>query len=155
MLDKTAYETLSRWIVSGFPTHTTQNVTDSLSMRLLQRLSSSLLFAEYPSTSDVPQDLHAFWRKVELSFEVLKVLETGAKGSRTSKTASPISRKRTNRGNPDHFDSIGISVPTTDAEVHDVRARVLSELQSILEVRAFTDHPCILCSIGHSTTSSF
>ena len=140
MLDEKAYEKLSGWIVSGFPTPTTPNATDTFSMKLLQRLSSSLLFAEYPSAADAPPDLDVFWRKVEPSFKVLQDLEANTKGSWTRKTAPSTNRRRgetVTRGgriDPRNFDSIGIDVPVTDTEVREVRARVLSELQSILEV---------------------
>jgi hypothetical protein len=132
VLDEKAYEKLSRWIVLGFPTSATPNMMDTVSMRLLQRFSASLLFAEYPSAADAPPDLDIFWRKVELSFKVLRDLETKSKGSRTSKPVSPISRRETI--DPRHFDSMEISMPVTDTEVREAHARVLSELQSILEV---------------------
>jgi hypothetical protein len=140
VLDEKAYEILSRWIISRFPTPTAPDMADTLSMKLLQRLSSSLLFAEYPSAADAPPDLGVFWRKVETSFKLLRDLEVNAKASPTGKAASPISRKRGGtvarggRVDPRHFDSMGFNVPTTDTEVREVRARVLSELQSILEV---------------------
>jgi len=143
VLDEKAYQRLSTWIISGFPTPTTTNVTDTLSMKLLQRLSSSLLFAEYPSAADAPPDLSVFWRKVELSFELLRDLEAGVKGSRTGEATSPISRKKGKtvaRGgpvDPFRFDPLGINVPNTETEARQAHARVLSELQSILEVCGF------------------
>jgi len=109
-------------------------------MKLLQRLSSSLLFAEYPSTADAPPDLRAFWRKVGLSFNILKELEENANNTYTNGDTSPVSRKRgkqaskNRRIDPLPFDSMGITVPCTDVEVRDVYSRVLSQLQSILEV---------------------
>ena len=114
-------------------------------MKLLQRLSASLLFAEYPSAADAPSDLDVFWRKVELSLKVLRDLEANEKGSLTGNTAPPTSRRRRatvtrgNRVDPCHFDAMGISPPTTGAEVREVCAGVLSELQGILEVRGSTD----------------
>ena len=108
-------------------------------MKLLQRLSASLLFAEYPSAADAPPDLDVFWRKVEHSFKILQDLEANMKGSRTGDTVSPISHKRRKTitrdspVDPFHFDYSGVKVPTTDAEVH---TGTLSELQSILEVWA-------------------
>ena len=149
-MDEKAYEKLSRWIVSEFPVPTTPNMIDALSMKLLQRLSSSLLFAEYPSAADTPPDLPAFWRKVELSFKVLQDLEANTKGSRIGKTAFPISRRRGekmtggSRVDLRHFDSMGINVPITDTEVREVYARVLSELQAILEVRGFMNVPDVV-----------
>jgi len=109
-------------------------------MKLLRRLSSSLLFAEYPSAADAPPDLRVFWRKVELSFNVIKELEENANSTLTNGNMSPVSRKRSKqtsrnrRIDPIPFDSMGITVPTTDVEVRDAYAGVLSQLQSILEV---------------------
>ena len=143
MLDENAYEKLSKWVITGFPTHATPNMVDTISMRLLQRLSSSLLFAEYPSVADAPPDLRVFWRKVELSFNVLKELDEHASGALTSGNISPTSRKRgkqtfkNRRIDPHPFDSLGIAVPTTDVEVRDAYTGVLAQLRSILEVRLF------------------
>ena len=143
MLDKKAYERLSRWIVSGLPTHIIPNATKTFSMKLLQRLSSSLLSAEYPSAADTPPDLPVFRRKVELSFNVLKELEKDINSAPTSGNMFPVSRRKgkqvpKNRCfNPLSFNSMEIAVPTTDVEVHDVYVGILSQLQSILEVRRF------------------
>jgi len=140
VLDEKAYQRLSTWIISGFPTPTTTKMSDTLSMKLLQRLSSSLLFAEYPSATDAPPDLRVFWKKVELSFNVIKELEENANNALTNGSTSPVSRKRGKQAsknrhiNPLPFDSMGITVPTTDMEVRDAYAGVLSQLQSILEV---------------------
>jgi len=144
VLDEKAYDKLSKWIVSGFPTSTTPNLMDALSVKLLQRLSSSLLFAEYPSAADAPPDLPEFWRKVGLSFKVLQELEADARASRISKAVPPISRKkggrmtRGSRAGP-QSDSAEVSVPITGAEACVVRAKLLPELQSILEVCGFVD----------------
>ena len=161
MLGEKAYEKLSKWIISEFPTPATRNATDTISMKLLQRLSASLLFAEYPSAADAPSDLDVFWREVEVSFKILQGLEANMEGSRTGKTASPISRKKgraATRGSQidsRHFDAIGVSVPTTSTETRDVCARVLSELQSVLEVRRFMYDTHTWRSISCSITSSF
>lgn len=110
-------------------------------MKLLQRLSSSLLFAEYPSAADAPPDLRVFWRKVELTFNVLKGLEGNFSNTCASGGISPISRKRgkqatrNRRIDPLPFDSMGIAVPSTDVELRDVCAGLLPQLQSMLEVR--------------------
>jgi hypothetical protein len=113
-------------------------MTDTPSMKLLHRLSSSLLFAEYPSAADAPPDLRVFWRKVELSFNILKDLEENANNIYASGNVSPVSRKKgkqaykNRRIDPLPFDSMGIAMPSTDAEVRDVYSTVLSQLQSIL-----------------------
>ena len=112
-------------------------------MRLLQRFSSSLLSAEYPSTADVPHNLRVFSRKVELSLDVLEHLQRSTNYALMGRNTSPVSRKRSKsvtssrRIDPLPFNSMGISVPSTDAEVHDVYIRVLSQLRTILEVRGF------------------
>lgn len=117
-------------------------------MRLLQRFSSSLLFADYPSSADAPPNLRVFWRKVELSFNVLKNLEESANNASVGRNISLVSRKKgkgvTNnrRIDPLPFDSMGIAIPTTDAEVRDVYVEILSQLQNIMEVCGFiTDTP--------------
>jgi hypothetical protein len=142
-LDENAYEKFSKWVTSGFPTPTTSNMVDTMSMRLLRRLSSSLLFVEYPSTADAPPDLRVFWKRVGLSFDVLKELEENASGAFTSGNVSPTSRKKgkqtfkNRRIDPLPFDSMGITVPTTGVEVHEAYVGVLAQLQNILEVRGF------------------
>lgn len=143
VVDENAYDKLTKWVISEFPTPTTPKMVDAMSMRLLKRLSSSLLFAEYPSAADAPPDLRAFWKKVESSFDVLKELEEHANGAFTSGNVSPTIRKRAKqtvknrRIDPLPFDSMGITVPTTDMEVRDVYIAVLTQLQKILEVRGF------------------
>lgn len=135
-------------------------MADTLSMKLLQRLSSSLLFAEYPSAADAPPDLRVFWRKVELSFNILKELEENANSTYTNGNISPISRKKgkqsskNRRIDPLPFDSMGITVPNTDVEIRDVYAGVLQQLQSILEVRGYPLSACLELS-GRSTISSY
>ena len=84
-----------------------------------------------------------FCRKVELSFDVLKALEENADGALTGVNVSPVSRKKGRAVtinyhiNPVPFDSMGVAVPTTGTEVHGVYVEILSQLQSILEVRGF------------------
>ena len=161
-MDEGAHGKLSKWILAGFPTFATPNMMDTMSMRLLQRFSSSLLFAEYPSTANVPPDLRVFWRKVELSFSVLKNLEENANGPLTGGNISPVSRRKgktvtsNRRIDPLPFDSMGITVPTTNTEVLDVCIRILSELQSILEVSGFvTNSLRRKLNNRHSTIFSF
>jgi len=113
---------------------------DTMSIRLLQRFSSSLLTAGYQTSADVSRDLRAFRKKVELSFSILKNIEENANGALTGEGISPTRRKKgkvatyNRRIDPLPFDSMGITVPTTDAEVRDVYIEVLSQLRSILEV---------------------
>ena len=144
VLNEKAYEKLSSWVILEFPTATTPNVTDTLCMRLLQRLSASLLFAEYPSAADAPKDLHGFWKKVELSFKSLQDLETNPKAFRRGCAPSSTNRKRgetlTRSGRVDPG-PLGIDATTTEAGAHVARARILSELRSILEVRGYSQYP--------------
>ena len=143
MLEEKAFEKLSKWISAGFPTPTTPKIMDTIGMRLLQRFSSSLLFADYPTSADAPPNLRVFWRKVELSSSVLKNLENTTNAS-IGRNISPVSRKKgkgivnNRRIDPLPFDSMGIAVPTTDTEVRDVYVEILSQLRSILEVRGCT-----------------
>lgn len=123
---------------------------DTLSIQLLQRFSSSLLFAKYPSPADVSPNLRVFCRKVELSFSILRVLKENANSALSGANKSPVRRKKrkavTNNYcfDPLPFKSMGIAVPTTDAEVRDVCVTVLSQLQDILEVCGFiADSPCV------------
>jgi hypothetical protein len=133
---------LSNSMIASFPASAEPN-TNAMSMRVLQQFSSSLLSAEYPSTSSETPNLRALRRKTDLSFNVLKNLEENASGSLTGETASLTGRKKgkaaTNIRNLDPlpFDSMGIAVPNTDAEVRDVYLKVLSQLRDILKVRSF------------------
>ncbi|KAF9642213.1 P-loop containing nucleoside triphosphate hydrolase protein, partial [Thelephora ganbajun] len=139
VLEEEAYEKLSKWIVTGFPTSTTPNMMDTMSVRLLQRFSSSLLSVEYPPAADAPPNLHVLRGKVELSFNVLRDLEENIDSALTKRRTFPTSHEKGNAVtidrhiSPHLFDAMGIIVPTTDAEVHDVYVQVLSQLQSTLE----------------------
>lgn len=130
-------------------------------MRLLQRFSSSLLSVEYPSAADAPSNLRVFRRKVELSFNILKDLQESADSALARGNISPVSRKKgravANKRQIDlsSFDSMGITVPTTDAEVRDVYVGVLSQLRSILEVCRFMVNSPREGLNNSSTTSSF
>lgn len=131
---------LWKWIVTQFPTPTTPNLTDTMSMHLLRNFSSSLISVEYPSIANELPNLREFRRTVELSFDVLRILEENA--DRIS-TRGDVHRKRgksvsNNRYfDPLPFDSMEVSVPTTAAEVNAVYTQVLSQLQSVLEVCDF------------------
>ena len=156
-----AFEKLSKWIVTGFPTPTTPNMMDTMSMQLLRRFSSSLLSTEYPSAASAPPNLRVFWRKVELSFDVLRNLEENANSASVGGNISPVSRRKgkavtsNRRLDPLPFDSMGIAVPTTDAEVRDVYIEVLSQLRTILEVCGFIAGGLRVALNSPSTTSLF
>ena len=95
---------------------------------------------EYPSTANELPNLRESRRTVELSFDVLRILEENADRIQTRGNIFPVNRKRgksvtKNRFfDPLPFDSMGIIVPTTTAEVNAVYAQVLSQLQGTLEV---------------------
>ena len=82
-----------------------------------------------------------FWNKVELLFKVLEELGGNVISAPTGGNISPINHKKgklafKNRHfDPLPFDSAGITVPITDAEVRGVYDGALPQLQSILEVR--------------------
>ena len=134
------YKRLSKWMVTGIPAPTTPNITNTMSMQLLRRFSSSLLSTEYPSPTDEPPNLGELWKKVELSLDILKHLQENVDRALTGRSTSPVTRKK-GKGIAKHryidplpFNSIGIAVPTTDVEVRDVCDRILSQLQGIFEV---------------------
>ena len=141
VLDDQAYERLSRWIIGQFPTPATSNVMGALCIKLVKRLSSSLMSVEGVSTAGYRNELREFRRKVGLSLDILR--EFGGCGDRASIGAdvSPISRKmskapaRRIQLNPHSFDCMGIAVPTTEDEVRAVCGEILPRLQSILGVR--------------------
>ena len=116
---------------------------NTMSMRVLQQFSSSLLAAEYPSTSDDTPNLRALRRKVDRSFNILKNLEENASIALTGENSSLVGRKKgkaitkIHNLDPFPFDSMGIATPITDTEVRDVYLKVLSQLRNILEVRSF------------------
>lgn len=147
VMDQNAFEKLTKCVISGFPTSMVPKMVDTTSMKLLQRLSYSLLFAEYPSAADAPPDLRVFWKKVESSLGVLKELEDYANGATTGPKMSSTSYNRGKRAvksrhiNPLPFDSMGMAVPTTDTEVRDACIEVLAQLHKILEVRGHDRWP--------------
>lgn len=160
VLEEGAYKKLSKWIITGFPTSAAQNMMDTMSMELLQRFSSSLLSVEDLSTTEAPHDLHGLRRKVELLFNVLKHLRENFSNASTSRETSNrkkgkavIKNRRVDRL---PFDSVGMTMPTTDAGVRDVYSVVLSQLRGILEVSVFATSglrvglncPSITCSFS-------
>ena len=133
-----AYKRLSKWMATGLPAPTTPNISNTLSMQLLRRFSSSLLSADYPSPTDAPPKLSELWKKVELLLDVLNHLQENTDGALTG-VARKKGKATTKKCyiDPLPFGSIGIAVPTTDAEVRGVCVQILSQLQGIFEVCAF------------------
>ena len=135
-LDGQAYERLSKWIVSQFPTSATPNVMEALGIKLLQRLSSSLMSAE-----EHRNELREFQKKVGSSLNVLEELARCADRVSVGANVSPISRKRPKAPvrhiqlDPHPFDCMGIAVPVTEVEVRALCGDILPQLQSVLGVR--------------------
>lgn len=146
-LDDQAYERLSKWTVARFPTPATPDVMGALGIKLLQRLSSSLVSVEGVSTQEYRNELREFRKEVGLSLNVLEELDGYADPALVNVHLSPVSRKRPKAParrtqlDPHSFDCMGIAVPTTEDEVRVVFGKVLSRLQSILEVRASLSFP--------------
>ena len=134
---------------------------DTTSMQLLKKLSSSLLSAEYPSVADVPPNLHVLRKRVELSFSALKAIQENANSALTGRDTSPVRRKKGKAVtinyciDPRSFDSMGITVPTTDAEVRDVCIKILLQLRGMLEVCEFRAEGLCVELNGPRTISSF
>lgn len=162
VLDNQAYEKLSKWIISQFPTSAAANAMEALGIQLLQRLSSSLPSIDAVSTAEHRNELRGFRRRAGLSLSVLKEL-VGCTG-RTSVNASTssTSRKKSKaparhiQVDPNPFDSMKIAVPVTEDEVRAVFVDILPKLQSILRVSAFlSTRPISRHLLGFSTTYLF
>jgi len=141
-LDDKAYERLSKWILSQFPP-TTPNVTETLGINLLQRLSSSLMSVEGVSTTEHRNELREFRRKVGLCLNVLKELARCAEQAPVDANAPPAGRKKSKASarhvqlDPDPFDCMGIPVPVTEDGARALRVEILPQLQNILRVSLF------------------
>ena len=140
-LDDQAYERLSKWTISRFPTPATPNVMEALGIKLLQRLSCSLISVEGVSTTEHRNELRELRRKLGLSLNVLKELGGCADQVSAGANVPQIGRKRPKalvrhtQLDPHPFDCMGIAVPMTEDEVRAVRGDILPQLQSILGVR--------------------
>ena len=130
-------------------------------LHILQRLSHSLLSVEYPSASDVPPNLRAFRRKVDLSFDVLRALEKNVGHHSVGGDASLVSPEKDKALTDDSYvdppplRSVGVAAPTSAAEVHDMYVQILSQVKSILEVRTFVAGDSFMKLNNYSTTYSF
>ena len=140
VLDDKAYEILSKWIVSQFPTSATPNAMEALGIELLQRLSSSLTSVEGVSTTEHRNELRESRRKVDLYLNVLKELGKNLGQALADTNAPPTSRKRSKaparhiQFDPHPFDCVRIAVPVTIDEARTVCGDVLSQLQNVLRV---------------------
>ena len=140
-LDDQAYGRLSKWTIAHFPAPAAHNVMEDLGIKLLQRLSSSLMSVEGVSTAEHRNELREFRRKVGLSLNVLKELGGWTGRAPVGPNVSPITRKRPKAParhtqlDPHPFDCMGIEVPMTDDEVRAVYGDILPQLRDVLEVR--------------------
>ena len=161
VLDGQAHERLSKRITSQFPTPATPNTMEALGVKILRRLSSSLMSVEGVSTAEHRSELREFRRKVVLSLNVLEELARCTDRVSDGVNGSPISRKRPKaparhiQFDPHPFDCMGIAVPTTEVEVHALCSDILPQLRSVLGVRAFLSLRLVLNhQPGFSTTCS-
>ena len=111
---------------------------EALGIKLLQRLSSSLM-----SVEEHRHELRDFQKKVTSSLGVLEELARCAGRVSVGENVSQISRKRPKAParhmqlDPHPFDCMGIAVPVTEVEVRALCGNVLPQLQSVLGVRVF------------------
>jgi len=139
--DDRAYERLSKWTIARFPTPTTRNVMEALGIKLLQRLSSSLMSVEGSSTAEHRNELREFRRKVGSPLNVLKELGECTDRASVSTNVSQTGRKRPKvvarhpQLDPHPFNCMGIKVPMTEDEVRAVCGDMLRLLQNALGVR--------------------
>jgi hypothetical protein len=139
-LDGQAYEGLSKWIISQFPTSATPSAMETLGVKLLQRLTSSLMIVEGVSTAEHRNKLRKFGG-VGPSLGILEELARCADQISIGAILSPVGRKRPKaparriKLDPHPFDCAGIAVPMTDVEARALCDDILSQLHSVLRVR--------------------
>jgi len=113
---------------------------EALTVKLLQRLSSSLTSADGVLISGYRNELRELRRKAGLRLDVLKELGRYADGASADANVSPISRKRSKARarhtqlDPHPFDCMGIAVPTTEDGARATRGDILAQLQNTLKV---------------------
>lgn len=140
-LDDQAHERLSKWTIAQFPTLATINVMETLGVKLLQRLSSSLISVEGVSTLEHRNQLREFRKELGLSLNVLKELGRCADRTLVDAKVPPTNRKgpkglaRRTQLDPHPFDCMGVPVPTTYHKARVVCGEILPRLQNILRVR--------------------
>ena len=162
VLGDQAYEKLSKWIVTQFPTPTAPNVMETMGVRLLQRLSSSLQSAEVALTTQHRNEFREFRSKAGQSMAVLKELAKCADRGSADTNTPATGRKKSKapakhiRLDPHPFDCMRISVPVTDGEASVVRVDVLLQLQNVLRVSvSLSLRLAEECSHGLSTICLF
>lgn len=162
VLDNQAYEKLSKWIISQFPTSAAANAMEALGIKLLQRLSSSLPSIEAVSTAEHRNELRGFRKRAGLSLSVLKELAGCTGRTSVNASASSTGRKKLKaparhiQVDPNPFDSMKIAVPVTEDEARAVFVGILLQLQNILRVSVFLSiRPVSRHLLGFSTTYLF
>ena len=162
VLDDQPYERLSKSIISQFPTPATLDVMEALGIKLLQRLSSSLLSVEVVSTAEHRNELREFRRRVGLSLNVLKEL-AGCAGWASVDASAPLTSRKKSKAparhiqlDPHPFDCMRIAVPVTEDEVRAVCVDILPQLQNILRVSvSLSLRPISKRLLGFSATCLF
>ena len=120
---------------------------EALTVKLLQRLSSSLTSADGVLASGHRNELRELRRKAGLRLDVLKELGRYADGASADVNVSPISRKRSKARarhtqlDPHPFDCMGIAVPMTEDGARATRGDILAQLQNTLRVRISSLRP--------------
>ena len=134
------FERLSKWTVARFPTSYTPNVMETVGIKLLQQLSSSLIPTERVVTAELRSELKESRRKTGMFLNVLKELGKNLGQALADTNAPPTSRKRSKAParhihfDPHPFDCVRIAVPVTMDEARTVCGDVLSQLQNVLRV---------------------
>jgi hypothetical protein len=114
---------------------------EAMGIKLLQRLSSSLMPVEEVATAKHRNELREFRRRVDSSLDVLKALGGYIERASVEANASSTTRKKSKapgkqlKLDPQPFECMGITVPTTEREAHAVFSDILLQLQGILGVR--------------------
>ena len=85
---------MSKWIIARFPTPDTLDVMEAFCIRLLKRLSYSLVSAEEVLAAEHRNELREIRKEVSLSLNVLKELGSCADRTSVGVNMSPVSRKK-------------------------------------------------------------
>ena len=154
------FETLSKCTIVRFPAPDAPNVMEAFGVKLLQRLSSSLLPAERVVTTEQRNELRELRRKTDLFLDALKELDGCADRTSVDVNMSPTNRKRPKvqarnlQLDPYPFDCVGIPVPTTEHEVRTACGDILLQLKGILGVRVSLSLGLTLERLPGSRTTS-
>ena len=154
------FERLSKWAIARFPAPDEPNVMEAFGVKLLQRLSSSILPAERVVTAEQRNELRELRRKSDLSLDALKELDGCADRASADVNVSQTSRKRPKAQarnlqlDPYPFDCVGIPVPTTEREVRTACGDILLQLKGVFGVRVSLSLGLTLERLPGSRTTS-